>query len=395
MENEELFIDFIEVSLSEENEALFIEKYASDLEFRNDFKLYLKVINAINESIKPCEQSKESKERLFATLGFSTSDIDMDSDVAERKSFFNKEKIASITSGFLLGFLSIFLFAFPSSDNQGQSNMAGFGHQAINYCCPRQNLNSSNQEGLAVEPKSLSTKSNPSNPYVDLLRNDVPEQISNFETSQNDVEELAKVEPIYPSSMAEFFNKINFKFYDNQHKFNKLAFQEQNNNVSFDESAIVFEFKNNQAAFFEETEVEPSYFNKFRNLDLSLFYKFDNNFQLGANYKQETFYLNYDGLDENGKDIIILQQPNFATYGIVFKYNPLLQFYNFEPISQFSFGMNKNGFVSREMIGLEYYPIDYFYFTIGAELHQFYYQHNNSNFINQKISFNYGLGVKL
>lgn len=55
----------------------------------------------------------------------------------------------------------------------------------------------------------------------------------------------------------------------------------------------------------------------------------------------------------------------------------------------------KYGFVTREMIGLEYYPIDYFYFTIGAELHQFYYQHNNNNFINQKISFNYGLGVKL
>jgi len=95
--------------------------------------------------------------------------------------------------------------------------MAGFGHQAINYCCPRQNLNTANQEGLAVEPKSLTAKSNPSNPYVDLLRNDVPEQISNIETSQNDVEELAKVEPIYPSSMAEFFNKINFKFYDNLH----------------------------------------------------------------------------------------------------------------------------------------------------------------------------------
>jgi hypothetical protein len=47
------------------------------------------------------------------------------------------------------------------------------------------------------------------------------------------------------------------------------------------------------------------------------------------------------------------------------------------------------------MLGFEYYPFDNVYFTIGAELHQFYYQHNNNNFINQKISFNYGLGVKL
>ena len=110
MENEELFIDFIEVSLSEENEALFIEKYASDHEFRNDFKLYLKVINAINESIKPCEQSKESKERLFATLGFSTSDIEEDIDSAKVKSSFISDKVTSITSGFLFGILSVFLF---------------------------------------------------------------------------------------------------------------------------------------------------------------------------------------------------------------------------------------------------------------------------------------------
>ena len=393
MENERLYEDFLEDNFSQESEKEFAKKLYEDAEFRDDFRIFLNIIITLKSNLDIFAPSKEETDAIFARVGILPAIAEVEGGKSAKKS--KMEKIASITSGFLLGFLSIFLFAFPSSDNQGQSNMAGFGHQAINYCCPKQNLNTADQEGLAVEPKSFAAKSNPSNPYVDLLRNDVPEQISNIETSQNDVEELAKVEPIYPSSMAEFFNKINFKFYDNQHKFNKLAFQEQNNNVSFDESAIVFEFKNNQAAFFEETEVEPSYYNKFRNLDLSLFYKFDNNFQLGANYKQETFYLNYDGLDENGNDIRILQQPNFATYGIVFKYNPLLQFYNFEPIIQLSFGMNKNGFVTREMIGLEYYPIDYFYFSIGAELHQFYYQHNNNNFINQKISFNYGLGVKL
>ena len=51
--------------------------------------------------------------------------------------------------------------------------------------------------------------------------------------------------------------------------------------------------------------------------------------------------------------------------------------------------------ITRELIGFEYLPIDNFYFILGAEFSQFIFQHQNAIKNANKISLNFGLGVKL
>jgi len=172
MENERLYEDFLEDNFSQESEKEFAKRLYEDAEFRDDFRIFLNIIITLKSNLDIFAPSKEETDAIFARVGILPAIAEVEGGKSTKKS--RMEKIASITSGFLLGFLSLFLFAFPSSDNQGQSNIVGFGHQPINYCCPRQNFNSSNQEELQTESKSLSAKSNPSNPFVDLLEKDVP-----------------------------------------------------------------------------------------------------------------------------------------------------------------------------------------------------------------------------
>jgi hypothetical protein len=134
--------------------------------------------------------------------------------------------------------------------------------------------------------------------------------------------------------------------------------------------------------------------NIFNNLSVSIYYPLYKTLLIGAEYRQETFYVIYDGKDNKGKNMTYYQQPNLSTFGVSLRYSPFDLGKNFKPFGQVFLGGNIVGFVSREMLGVEYYPYENVYFLLGGELNQFFFRHGSTWFNANKLSLNYGIGMK-
>jgi hypothetical protein len=115
---------------------------------------------------------------------------------------------------------------------------------------------------------------------------------------------------------------------------------------------------------------------------------------LGANFRQETFYVEYDGMSDKGQSVRMYQHPNLSTYSIMLRYNPLDISEKIKPFAQISVGVNLYGPIMREMAGLEFYPFDNVYFVLGAEFNQLFFTHDDKSYNAGKFSINYGLGIK-
>jgi hypothetical protein len=160
------------------------------------------------------------------------------------------------------------------------------------------------------------------------------------------------------------------------------------------DSRFRFEFKNTPSWFAKSPTIQPYQMSIFNNLSVTFLYPLYKALILGADFRQETFYVEYEGKNDKGLNTIYFQQPNLSTFSFLMRYTPFDFTDNFRPFGQILLGGNKIGVISREMIGLEYYPFEYVFFLLGAELNQFYFTHNSTWFNASKYSLNYGMGVK-
>jgi hypothetical protein len=160
------------------------------------------------------------------------------------------------------------------------------------------------------------------------------------------------------------------------------------------DSKYRFEFKNTPSWFSSSPIVQPNRLNNFNNLSISLYYPVTKTILLGAEFRQETFYINYDDKEKSGQDFTFFMQPNISTYGLLIRYLPLDICCRIKPYGQIEIGGNSTGLVSREMLGLECHLFENAYLTIGGEINQFYYHHLNKWYTSSKYNINYGLGLK-
>ncbi len=391
----EQFIDFLEGKFNSEQEIEFSEKLALDYEFRARFKKYLNLTSALKGSSVYFTPSAESKNAVFSALGFTSGitaiPVPEAKPIPKPKSFFKGRFFTGMMTS-IITIVVMLLLQKPWGMNAGSNQILVNNSGNKNLAPAQENVNS-----LQVEPNQKISSNQ--------IRKKIPQLITSINEKESPKNDLV-------SASDELKNVLlstsNFQIEDLSSSLLKHSSNNNNSelNPSFDkrydtiffvrsyDSKFRFEFKNSPSWFTSYPRIQPFQMNNFNNLSVSLYYPIYKTVLLGADYRQETFYVIYNGKDIKGQNMTFYQQPNLSTVGVSLRYSPFDLGNNFKPFGQIFLGGNIIGLISREMLGVEYYPYENVYFLLGGELNQFFFRHGSTWFNANKFSLNYGIGIK-
>ena len=397
----EKYVDFLEGKLGDNEMHQFANQFANNVDFRDNFRQYLHLTRSLNESVKYFTPSSQVQSAVFSSLGLNPNAGAAVVPTGIFKAPFMKSKLFAVMSSCFLTFVVTYLMmmntnndVFAHSDFASTSSIMEY-HQYL----------------LASNDKPLINKSDNITPLVsdvaDKAVNNIRKIVSKAKSvTKTDVEsvkpeavDLAVNQPDIAKS--DFDNSNLSANLMNGNSSEKFAVK-QNVFPEYDtiffirsyDSKLRFEFKNTPSWYPENTMVQPYQISKFNNLEVSMYYPIFKGLMLGGNFRQETFYVEYEGINSKGQSARMFQHPNLTTYSILLRYNPLDISDKVKPFGQVSFGTNLYGPVIREMAGIEFYPFDNVYFVLGGELNQLLFTHDEKWYNAGKFSINYGLGIK-
>lgn len=393
MQETEIYEKFIEGELSPESEKKFMARLTLNDEFRTNFRHYLVVTNSIRNYVENDNLPLEVSNSIFTALGFSPM-TNITDKIKKDKPFFFRSRFFTVLVTSLSTFIIAYFLLKPNDSliELTKENSVIIKKNEIPL------VNIDKNENYQTKKKWISTKSEKStlielipekklDENKSILRKNQfafqeisPSQVSFNIQSNNQIQNLRniefsdmKIKPFPDYSATKYDTLIIYRSYDSKFR---------------------FEFKNTPSWFSSSPIVQPNRLNNFNNLSISLHYPVTKSILIGAEFRQETFYINYDDKEKSGQDFTYFMQPNFSTYGLSIRYLPIDLCCRIKPYGQIEIGGNSAGLVSREMLGLEFQLFESAYLTIGGEINQFYYQHLNNWNTSTKYNINYGLGIK-
>jgi len=401
-----MYIDYLEGNLDKESVWEFANQFAIDDEFRDGFKSYILITSAISSNIKSFGPSINETSEIYKKLGYSIPVAILPTTIVptNKSSFFQSAAFKNImiclcSSALTLAtiFLPGILYKPYISQNQPISQI-----NVPNTVVAMQSMGSTDitvsekakqtykkaycDRKIEQEPPIESSKNNTESNL--LVENDIQTDQVDSGSKRRQIFSLSE-EPLAVQKQLHL-NTINNSGYNSNYQplFDTCFF------IRKYDSRFRFEFKNTPSWFSKSPTIQPYQLNDFNNLSVTILYPLYKTLILGADFRQETFYVEYEGINEKGQNLIYHQKPNLSTFSLLLRYIPFDFTENFRPFGQILLGGNKTGSISRGMIGIEYYPFEYVYFQLGGELNQFYFTHNSKWFNANKYSLNYGIGVK-
>jgi hypothetical protein len=142
--------------------------------------------------------------------------------------------------------------------------------------------------------------------------------------------------------------------------------------------------------------ISPSKEALFNNTSISLLMKISKDFQAGVEVRNENFFQQYEGKNQQGDQVIYEQQPNFTSYSVLLRYSArsLAIMDNLYPIAQVSTGGNLAGIILRGSGGLYYSPYPGISFLLTAGYNNLTYRHGSNDISSNKISVSYGVNFE-
>lgn len=391
MNNVDQYIDFLDNKLDSVEEQNFAENFAIDKDFRLDFKKYLFLTKALAASSDFYAPTSVEKNAIFASIGFKSGASEIPTIKPKKADFFKGKFFTIFATAITTFFLTALMYQlFDKNEDliKTDRNYSVSSSKSIN-----QNVK---KTPYATDIRKSNVKLAVPKPSSKLLAFSSDDASANASVPEHVKKEIIEL------SRADFQNEnlLALAQKKNQTDINKVIIPDDNNFTdtiflirSYD-SKIRFEFKNTPSWYSQNPSIQPSRQNNFNNLSVSFYYPVYKTLLLGADFRQETFYVEYEGLTSKGMDSKFYQHPNLSTYGLSLRFTPFNIGNDIKPFAQIYLGGNNVGVISREMLGIEYYPFENVYFLFGGELNQFYFTHNNTWFNSNKYSFNYGIGVK-
>jgi hypothetical protein len=390
----EIYEKFIEGELTPESEKKFMARLTLNDELRTNFRHYLVMTNSIRNYVENDNLPLEVSNSIFTALGFSTITNNTDKIKKDKSSFFRSRFFTALVTGLFTFIIAYFIFkpndSLVEMKKEDESILTQKNEIPLVKIDKNENYKSEKSEKSTKAEKSSINKLIPENEFDNnnsiLPKNQLafeeisPCQVSFNKQSNNSIQSLRnfeftnmKIKPFPEYSATKYDTLTFYRSYDSKYR---------------------FEFKNTPSWFSSSPIVQPNRLNNFNNLSISLYYPVTKTILLGAEFRQETFYINYDDKEKSGQDFTFFMQPNISTYGLLIRYLPLDICCRIKPYGQIEIGGNSTGLVSREMLGLECHLFENAYLTIGGEINQFYYHHLNKWYTSSKYNINYGLGLK-
>jgi hypothetical protein len=152
---------------------------------------------------------------------------------------------------------------------------------------------------------------------------------------------------------------------------------------------ITAEIRGNHYWSFPKAQLGYSTTPLFNNTSVALMYNVDNKFSAGIDLRQEYFYQEYEGMEDD-INYKYIQHPNYLSYGLTAKLR-FLEFDYFNSFVQAYLGGNQAGPVGRLIYGMEVSPGSGYRFMLGVEGSMLVFHHGGEYFYTPKIGLHYGM----
>ncbi len=409
MEDLRLIHDFTDGTLNPAEEEQLFQMLASNNEYRNELKQHLAIKSAVKNDVSAYTPNANSTMKVFASLGFAAPIADKsamsnkskpsNSGTVSKSGFWSKFSSPIITaavSTLATAIIAVLLFQPFLNDMEKEINKLQVQNQELSKQIDNQKLNnipvvtSKSSDNKQISDNIIKQK--PIIKYVYITKekdNNLNNDVINGQKETNDNSNIdMNLATIVTNKVGGITNNyINVP--DNGKYVSGIDFS---NIYIRQDLGLSLEINRLINWFDAAPTISPSNYNKLNNTAISLFYSISNNFSLGAEYRQETFFQTFRGLDNKGKLFEYQQQPNFTSGGIVARYAfNNLKFYGIVPYLQGYGGITSVGYIGRLMIGLKYSPYPNISFIISGERSQLFYKYQNRSFNNGKIDLNYGV----
>lgn len=398
MNNSELLHNLFERSLAPHQEEQLFMELASNEELRTELKQFIDMEFAVRNDFEAFQPAPESQDKIFGALGISTAAVT--SGAIATSALTNSGWIAKYLNNVLLSIGSIvfggiltFLLMNGMSDgiteNISESNFMHSKNQSSSLSGAPENLNIPKSESYLIDTvykDRIIVKYLPGAERIVYLT-------KNEETT-NSVENFNQI------SYANYFNSENplntnsgvhypgKRFIDNS-GIGYTPFTPVNVNSFFGDK-LSFEIKANEDWSVPKADMPRSSYPIFNNTSAALIYRVNNNFQVGADIRQEYFYQKYSGVDENHTAYNYYQHTNYISSGILARFS-LINRPNTHIFLQPAVSFNQVGIIGRAMVGAEYKIVEQVSVVLGLEGSILQFNHQANNFYSPKVGFHYGI----
>jgi len=427
MEYTELIHEFTDGTLDSLREPELFNVLATNEELRTEFKQQLAMKSAIRTDAKAYTPTAQSTLQIFQTLGFvppapvaSGSAGTAGGTVAKSAGFFSKFGTALITAAVAVvttGIIAYWLFNSELDGLKSENKNLTVALQKAelknkipvvkNFAVDESENKSAGHENVKIKYVYIQESEDKSKKSDDVLRpaQDDSEQlpITNYGL-RNEDEVIGNAHLAIGNS--QLFERASFG--ESEYTLNLFndwqAVKVINNGYLSDEMffenptedlGISLEFMNMENWFDVAPTISPKEYNKFNNTSLSVFYSLFNNFHLGAEYRRETFFQRFEGLDENAKLNRYEQQPNFESIGLVLRYaDKDFNLWGIYPYFQIYGGGTNVGYIFRTGVGLKYSLFNNLSFVLGAGSSSLSFKHNGTSWQSNRYDLNYGISFE-
>ena len=398
----EYFEEFKNGTLSGDKSSEMFQLLAEDSELRNSFQSYLFIANTMEKSIPSFAPSASQKANIFAKAGFdlpTPEPIVNNSNSVKTDSKFNRRELVKFVQGIAAGFIlfaSLALYFYPQTQNNTHSfanhNSKQSQIQSDNFTSQN---NSTNIVSSKADDSKLSSMQSKQNSGLSLISK------SNLFDNNKAIEDTSFRDNELDASIENRISRLEFsdsrlnsaQFGSISLPSNNLSFEQKYSPIAYSKdvetSLYRIEFKNAINLNSQNTTALPKQLSPMNNLNLTVFYKFYDDLELGLDIKQETFIATYTGIEADGKEYKYTQQPNFTNIGILARYSPI-NIENFKPFAQIGLGANKAGIIFKTGLGFQFPITHSLFFVTGLDYQLFNFKHNSQWFNSSKIGVHYG-----
>ncbi len=385
MEYNELFYEFLDGTLDQENEQELFISLASNDELRKELKHIVAINSAVKSDISAFQPSKESETKILSALGFSLFPSTVSPSSIPSKSILTGSKFWSYLSIGIISALTTAIIMLLFSNDQTTPELQNLVAKPDTIYIEKAPISANND----VPEIHRSTIRNVKTNYI--ASNQHQNQVS---VPEDEVENTPGIQETI--SLAEFVQLKHIsrdKFYTNPRQFSELLRPELSQpHIS---SNFSLQMRGHTNWYFTEPLIHPEKYQYFNNLSIALLYNVNQEIVIGLAYRRDN-YLQKFHISENGKIYEITQQPNFDNFTFAFQYNPniiILEY--FKPISELDVGFNEVGYVGSVMLGTEILPDNFTSFVLGFELSNLFFREQNKWYISNKYGIIYGIKMKL
>ena len=373
-------IEFAEGTLDPVQEDELFLKLSADEELRQEFKSHMSIKNAVRTGAAGVVLPAASKAAVFSKLGLqipaAATAVSVGTSSAIMSFLLNKKTAATTVSLAVVSLILLISTLNNDSIYPHNGNFDSFKTDIVYAELPVVSSFSQERGNSSITDNGISESVS------------VSEEITNSEDldNQNEMTEKLLSSSAYVNHQNQFVN-YNSEFNHPNINNDYPGLQNDIQNIGFKRFSLELRSSN----YFNSSKptISPQEYSSLNNLAVSLMYNANRNLSIGADVRQETFFLQYQGI-ESGEEYLYEQQPNFTTFSGLARYK-LDSWNGFRPFGQVSAGFNSIGLVSRAMMGLEYSAFNNFSFMLSVDFNNLTYTHQNNYFNSSKFGLNYGL----